>query len=76
MFTLRRFNCAVVQAVLLFGSETWVITAAMSQKIEGVHVVFLRQVTGNKTQWTWDHSWRKVAVESVLQAAGTQQLKT
>ena len=37
------------QVVLLFGSETWVMTAEMMQKLEGLHVGFLRQVTrGNE----------------------------
>ena len=39
-----KFYRAVVQAVLLFGAETWVLTAAMLQKLEGVHVGFLWQV--------------------------------
>ena len=37
---------AVVQAVLLFGAETWVLLEPMAQKLEGVHVGFLRKVTG------------------------------
>ena len=43
-----KFYHTVVQAVLLFGSEPWVLTAAMIQKLEGFHVSFLRQVTGMK----------------------------
>ena len=35
----------VVQAVLLFGVETWVLLAPMMQSLEGEHVSFLRQVT-------------------------------
>ena len=38
----------MVQAVLLFGLETWVLLAAMSKNLEGVHVGLLRQVTGKK----------------------------
>ena len=40
----EKFCRAVVQAVLLFVSETWVLMAAMLQKIEGVHVGFLRKM--------------------------------
>ena len=43
-----KFYCAVVQAVLLFGAETWVILARMAQRLEGVHVGLLRQVTRKK----------------------------
>ena len=46
----EKFYRAVVRAVILFGSETWVLTALMLQKLEGVHVIFLRQVTGMKAR--------------------------
>ena len=41
----KKFYRAVVQAVLLFGVETWVLTETMSQRIEGAHVTFLRHIT-------------------------------
>ena len=53
-----KFYHAVVQAVLLFGSETWVLTAAMIQKLEGFHVSFLRQVTGMKGRRLRDEAWK------------------
>ena len=31
------FYQAVVQAVLIFGAETWVLLESMSRKLEGVH---------------------------------------
>ena len=40
------FYQAVLQAVLIFGAETWVLLVEMSRNLEGVHVGFLRQVTG------------------------------
>ena len=40
------FNRKVVQVVLLFGVETWVLLAAMAKTLEGVHAGFLSQVTG------------------------------
>ena len=45
---LAKFYRSVVQAVLLFGSDTWVLTAVMLQNPEGVHVILLWQVTGMK----------------------------
>ena len=45
---LAKFYRAVVQGVLLFGVKTWVLLAAMIEKIEGVQMGFLRQVTGMK----------------------------
>ena len=40
-----KFYPALVQALLFFGSETWVLTATMMQRLEGAHVSFLRKVT-------------------------------
>ena len=64
----------VVQAVLLFGLETWVLMAEMLQKLEGLHVGFLRQVTGTKTQSLGNEPWIKEGADRVLQAAGTKPL--
>ena len=38
------FYRAVVQVVLFFGAEIWVLSAGMSKKMEEVHVGFLIQV--------------------------------
>ena len=55
------FYHAVLQAVLLFGVETRVILAPMVQRIEGVHVGFLRQVTKLEAKIMNGGLWRKVA---------------
>ena len=46
----EKFYRAVVQAVLLFGSETWVLTAVMMKNIKGIHVGLLWKVTGKKAR--------------------------
>ena len=38
----KTFYHAVLQVVLLFGAETWVLLAPMAQRLEGVHVGFLK----------------------------------
>ena len=40
----------VVQVVILFGSETWVLLVPMYQRLEGVYVDFLKQVTNSKAK--------------------------
>ena len=60
----------MVQAVLLFEAETWVLMAPMAHKLEGVHVGFLRQVAGQKTRWLGEDYWRRVVAEIMLRAAG------
>ena len=42
---LEKFYCAVVQAVLLFGADTWVLLAPIMQRLEQAHVGLLWQVT-------------------------------
>ena len=45
--------------MLLLGSETWVLMAEMMQNIEGIHVGFLQQVTGEKIRRLGYETWRK-----------------
>ena len=73
---LEKFYCVVVQAVLLLGSETWVMSSTMSKTFEGVHVGLLQWVTGKKARMEKDVSWRKSTLDSVLQEVGTQPLQT
>ena len=40
------FYREVVQTVLLFGDDTWVLSAEISKKLERVHTGFLIQVMG------------------------------
>ena len=75
-FVLGIFYNEVVQAMLIFGAETWVLTAEISQKLKGVHVGFLRQVTRKKTQRLGGNSYQKVPVDIALHASGIQPLNT
>ena len=54
------FYLAVVQAVILFGSETLVLLEPMDQRLGGEHVGFLWQVTGKKSNRLRDGLWRQV----------------
>ena len=65
----------VVQAVLIFGANTWVLSEAMLNKLEGVHVGLLRQVMGMKARSLGDKTWTKEGTGRVLQAAGTKSLR-
>ena len=44
--TVGRFYVEVVQAVLLFGSETWVLTPWLEKSLEGFHHREARRMTG------------------------------
>ena len=55
------FYRAVVQSVLLFGVETWVLSEAMSRQLEGVHVDLLRRITRQGEMRQKDGKCRQVS---------------
>ena len=46
MITAGRFFVGVVQAVLLFGSETWVLTPLLDKSLKGFHHRVVRPMAG------------------------------
>ena len=52
------------------------LSVPIAQRVEGFHVVFLRQVTKLKERSLKDGFWQKVTAEKVLQGEGTQPLQT
>ena len=65
---------AVVQAVLIFGAETWVLSEAIYRNLDGVQVGFLRQITGHKAKRQRDRTWRSKSAAKVIKEAVTQSL--
>ena len=66
------FYRAVIQALLIFGDETWVLLAAMEIKVKGTHTWFFRQITGTQAwQFTY-RTWKIPGADKVREAAGTQ----
>ena len=45
-----KLYCLVIQLVLLFGADTWVLLEPMEQRLEVFHVGFLREVTKLKAK--------------------------
>ena len=67
---------SVVQAVLLFVSETWVLLASMGITMEGTHTGFMRQITVKKVQRKSYGTWSSPKAEEVKESAGTQSETT
>lgn len=61
---------AVVQAVLLFGSETWVLTLGMEKKLQSFHRRCARYITGQHIRQNPDESWTCPSSSTVLEQAG------
>jgi hypothetical protein len=64
------FYKAVVQAVLLYGSETWTITPRMLQTLNGFHHRMARRISGLMPTRQADDTWYYPPIEQALEAAG------
>ena len=62
---------AVVQSILLYGSETWVLTAPMVKVLEGFHHKVLRQITGRQPKYdVRTDTWSKRPIFRAYEEAG------
>ena len=66
---------AVVQAILLYGSEMWVLSVSMAKKVEGTHTGFLLLITGKRVRRLGDGTGGSPGAEGVREAAGTQSAR-
>ena len=66
------FYRAVVQALLLYGSEMWVLLASMANRIEGTHTELLQIMTWKRTEQLGYGTWETPGAEVIQEAAGTQ----
>ena len=56
---------AVVQAILLYGSEMWVLSVSVSNRIEGMHMEFLQMITGKREKQLEDGTWETPGEEGI-----------
>jgi len=68
------FYKAVVMAVLLYGSETWVLPASEMKALEGFHVASARILTGMRPKQQRDGTWKYPKSEAVLKAANLRTI--
>ena len=66
----------MVQSVLLFGAEGWVLSEVVSMKLEGVFVGFLWRITRQRAEQQKDGTWRQMVTDTVLEKSGPQPLGT
>ena len=70
-----RFYVAMVQAVLLFGSETWNVTPSAMKRLEGFHVrAAWQMVMECKPRRNLDGSWMYPSSEDVLKEVGLRSI--
>ncbi len=70
-----KFYKAVVQAVLLYGSKTWVLSTAALASLEGFHIrAAYRMVVKHKPQRGSGNSWVYLKSKDVLEECGLSTL--
>ena len=66
----------VVQAVLLYGSETWVLTPHMQRVLGGDHHRVSHRLMRKQPQKVQDGGWLYPPLEDVMADAGLQEVET
>ena len=69
---MASFYRAVVQAVLLYGSETWVLLASMANSIEETHTELLQMIMGKRLKQLGDEIWETPGAEGTREGLGNQ----
>ena len=64
------FFKAVVQAVLIFGLDTWVVTPGMGKALGGFHTQVMRRLTVRLPLRTLDRKWRYTSAATDREEAG------
>ncbi len=68
------FYKATVQAVLLYGSETWSLSPSSVKRLEGFRIRATWQMTGNRPKRNVDGSWTYPCSADVLNAASLKTI--
>jgi hypothetical protein len=68
------FYKATVQAVLLYGSETWNFSPTSVKRLEGFHIRAAWRMTGMRPERKANGSWSYPRSKEVLEAAGLQTI--
>ena len=68
------FYVAIVQAILLFGAETWVVTPRVLQALEGFHHRAARQMAGMGGKRLVDGTWEYPPIDGALAATGLARI--
>ena len=70
------FFKAVIQQVLLFGAETWVVTPRMERALSSFIHGAARRITGRQPRRGWDGKWFYPSLEGAMKEWGFQEIRT
>ena len=71
----REFYIAVTQEVLLFGSETWVLTSRVENDIDSVQYRVARKITGRQRRQRKDGSWIYPPLAGIMKETGMVEIR-
>jgi hypothetical protein len=74
--TMARFYLAVVQAQLLFGSETWVLSRRLLDRLERFHARCARYMAHRHIRHLPDGTWEYPPTSEVLDSCGLSTIET
>jgi len=72
--TCGMFYKATVQAILLFGSETWSLSPTSVERLEGFHIRAAWRMSGMRPERKAKGSWSYSGSKDVFEAAGLQTI--
>jgi hypothetical protein len=72
--TCGMFYKVTVQAVLLYGSETWSLSLSSMKHLEGFHIRAAWRMSGKRPEWNVDGSWTYPRSADVLEAVGLKPI--
>ncbi len=72
--TCGMFYKATVQAVLLYGSETWSLSPSSMKRLEGFRICAAWRMSGKRPERNVDESWMYPRSEEVLEAVGMKSI--
>ena len=74
--SVGEFFKAVVQQVLLFGAETWVVSPRMERALSSFIHGAARRITGRQPRRGWDEKWFYPLLEGAMKEAGFTEVRT
>ena len=73
--TVGRFYVALVQAVLMFGSEMWVLTPRLEKYLEGFHHQLVQRMAGMVPKRRQDGAWVYTPIGTTLEMVGLEEIR-
>ena len=70
-----KFFKAVVQQVLLFGAETWVLTPQIERALDSFMHGAARRITGRQPRRGWDGKWYYPYLAGAMKEAGFTEIR-